>query len=121
MRIVVVGMGVQGKKRLEIAGDSVVFTVDPINKDANFRSIYDVPLESFDAALCCIPDDPKYEVVSYLLKNKKHVLVEKPLWVSDSKLIHNLQKLAIENEMQCYTAYNHRFEPHFRLSLSLAV
>tara|TARA_Y100000588_G_C14237518_1_gene917992 strand:- start:420 stop:1346 length:927 start_codon:yes stop_codon:yes gene_type:complete len=114
MRIIVVGMGVQGKKRLEIAGDSVVFTVDPINKNANFYSIYDVPLESFDAALCCIPDEPKYEVVSYFLKNKKHVLVEKPLWVTNLNLIQNLQKLAIENEVQCYTAYNHRFEPHFQ-------
>ena len=119
MRTIVVGLGVQGKKRLNIAGSDVIHTVDPISKAADFKSIFDVPHESFKAALCCIPDQPKFELLSYLLKNKKHVLVEKPLWVENSNDIKKLQKLAIENNVQCYTAYNHRFEPHLQKMRSI--
>jgi len=107
-------MGVQGKKRLKVAGNDVVFTVDPIFEGADYEAIQDVPLDLFDAALCCIPDEPKYSIISYFLQNKKHVLVEKPLWVPSREQIVELQELAIQNNVQCYTAYNHRFEPHFQ-------
>ena len=61
-----------------------------------------------------VPDKPKFEILAFLMRNKKHVLVEKPLWVEEEKQILLLQKLARENSVQCYTAYNHRFEPHFQ-------
>ena len=54
-------------------------TVDPVNPEADYRSIADVPLDAYDAALACIPDEPKIELLTYLLGNGKHVLVEKPL------------------------------------------
>ena len=42
------------------------------------------------------------------------MLVEKPLWrratMSD---IDELERAARANGVVCYTAYNHRFEPHF--------
>lgn len=114
MRVLVVGLGVQGRKRCTVAGSDVVATADPLSKDADYKSVYDVPIESFDAALCCIPDKPKYELVSYLLANGKHVLVEKPLWVEDHCQILHLEELARKHGVQCYTAYNHRFEPHFK-------
>jgi predicted dehydrogenase len=79
MNCIVVGLGIQGKKRQRIAGNEVVATVDPKISEATYQRIEDVPLESFDAALCCIPDDPKPRLLQYLLKNRKHVLVEKPL------------------------------------------
>ena len=119
MRIIVIGMGVQGNKRYAVAGSDVISTVDPVWPGADFKAIQDVPLESFDAALCCIPDQPKFEIISYLLSNKKHVLIEKPLWVNEEKKIIELEKLAIDNNVQCYTAYNHRFEPHFKTMKSL--
>lgn len=113
MKVIVVGLGVQGYKRRLHAGADFVSSVDPENAEADFTSIYDVPLESFDAALLCIPDEPKVELIGYLLKNSKHVLVEKPLWASDEAEMRNLEELAVANDVVCYTAYNHRFEPHY--------
>ena len=46
MRVVVAGLGVQGHKRIRVAGDDVVATVDPIAHDADYKSIEDVRLVS---------------------------------------------------------------------------
>src|SRR2546430_12520984 len=113
MKAIVVGLGVQGQKRRKFAGSDYVVSVDPINKEAEHRSVEDVPLSSYDTALVCIPDEPKVEVLTYLLKNGKHVLVEKPLWASDDQQIEKLEQLAHDKGVVCYTAYNHRFEPHY--------
>lgn len=113
MRLVVVGLGVQGRKRKEFAGADFVASVDPLNQEADYRSIRDVPLSRYDAAACCIPDEPKYEILEYLLSNGKHVLVEKPLWTGDVGQISEIESLARRTAAICYTAYNHRFEPHF--------
>jgi scyllo-inositol 2-dehydrogenase (NADP+) len=113
MRVIVAGLGVQGEKRKRIAGENCVATVDPYRDDVNFKKIEDVPLDSFDAALVCVPDTPKPDILSYLLSNGKHVLVEKPLTnIADGDLT-KIKRLATENNAICYTAYNHRFEPHF--------
>src|SRR5690606_12076873 len=61
----------------------------------------------------CTPDGPKQEILEYLLSNKKHVLVEKPLFFAAEQTYRDLAKLAQDNQVTCYTAYNHRFEPHF--------
>ena len=113
MRVVVVGLGVQGHKRRAVAGDEVVAVVDPVNPEANYRGIEDVPPGTYDAALLCIPDGPKISVISYLLSHKKHVLVEKPLFAADTEDLRTLRQLAETHGTTCYTAYNHRFEPHF--------
>ncbi len=113
MRTLVIGLGVQGKKRRHHAGDDFVATVDPINPDADYKTVQDVPLADYDAALCCIPDAPKYDILHYLLSHGKHVLVEKPLWMERDESIRELEALAQRNKLVCYTAYNHRFEPHF--------
>lgn len=113
MRVVVVGLGVQGRKRLNVAGHEAVATVDPFNAEAQFRHVHDVPLSSYDAALLCIPDEVKLEVITYLLSNGKHLLVEKPLFAADATDLMRLKMLAEQNHTVCYTAYNHRFEPHF--------
>jgi len=113
MRVVVVGLGVQGYKRRRVAGPDFVAAVDPINNEAEYRRLQDVPLADYDAALVCIPDEPKIATLGYLLDNGKHVLVEKPLWAPDEGEIERLQAAARRNRVVCYTAYNHRFEPHF--------
>lgn len=112
-RVVVVGLGVQGQKRRAVAGPDVVATVDPVHPDATCRAIDDVPLDTFDAALVCTPDEPKVELLTYLLGNGKHVLVEKPLLADDPAALTVLARLARDRGLACYTAYNHRFEPHF--------
>jgi len=113
MRVIVVGLGVQGYKRRDFSGSDYVASVDPINPEADYKDIGEVPLADFDAALCCIPDEPKYEVLKYFLSNGKHVLVEKPMWAPQDQDIVELEALARANGVVCYTAYNHRFEPHF--------
>lgn len=113
MRVVVAGMGIQGEKRRRIAAGDVKATVDPIVPGADFKTIEDVPPDSYDAVLLCVPDEPKVQLISYLLKLGKHVLVEKPLISDNQKDLENLASLAEKKMTVCYTAYNHRFEPHF--------
>jgi predicted dehydrogenase len=114
MKVVVVGLGVQGKKRSAVAGREVVATVDPLAPGASHRHIGDVPLASYDAALVCTPDGAKIEILTHLLGNGKHVLVEKPLLANaGNDEIAKLRDLAAARNTVCYTAYNHRFEPHF--------
>ena len=119
MRVIVVGLGVQGNKRKYFSGKDFIASVDPLNINANYRTIEEVPLDSYDAVLACTPDEPKYKIIKYCLENKKHVLVEKPLWAIDDKQLEELELLAIKNKVVCYTAYNHRFEPHFLKMRSL--
>ena len=113
MRTIVVGLGVQGKKRSKVAGDDLVFTVDPIDPAADFKSVFDVPTDSYDVALLCVPDEPKIELIEFLIDRQKSVLVEKPLFSKNTDGLALLEKKACKNEVQIYTAYNHRFEPHF--------
>jgi scyllo-inositol 2-dehydrogenase (NADP+) len=113
LRVIVAGLGVQGYKRRRFAGADYVASVDPVNKEADFRSLQEVPLDRYDAVLACIPDEPKSDVLSYCVHNGKHVLVEKPLWVDDESKIVALEQEARRRRVVCYTAYNHRFEPHY--------
>ncbi len=113
LRLIVIGLGVQGYKRKEVAGNNVIATIDPLNSEATYKTIYDVPLVDFDAAFVCTPDEVKIELLQYLLENKKHVLVEKPLLANDSKNLQAIKEVSEKNNVVCYTAYNHRFEPHF--------
>ena len=112
MRVVVAGLGVQGHKRRRIAGADFVADVDPKNKEAKHRRLEDVPVASYDAALLCVPDDAKLGLINFLVRHKKHALVEKPLLGSESEL-KALEKKARAAGVFIYTAYNHRFEPHF--------
>ena len=111
--MIVVGLGIQGAKRRAIAGPDVVATVDPVRAEADVRCIEDLPANAYDAALVCTPDHAKLELLTYLLERGKHVLVEKPVVASDGAPLRRLAALARERRVACYTAYNHRFEPHF--------
>jgi predicted dehydrogenase len=113
MRVIVVGLGVQGHKRRKFAGSDVVAAVDPVHPQADYKSAADVPLRSYDAAVVCVPDEPKAELLRYFLSNGKHVLVEKPLWTQTDQEIADIERIARVGNAVCYTAYNHRFEPHF--------
>jgi scyllo-inositol 2-dehydrogenase (NADP+) len=113
VRVIVVGLGIQGEKRRRFAGADFVADVDPVKKEAKYRAVEEVPFGAYEAALVCTPDEPKIELLSYLLRNGKHVLVEKPLWAADEAQISKLEELARKSKVVCYTAYNHRFEPHF--------
>ncbi len=113
MRMIVVGYGIQGRKRLLSAGADAVGVVDPIASEAEWRDVAEVPLDRYDAALVCTPDAPKIALLTYLLSHSKHVLVEKPLHAAHEQELLELAALALQHHAVCYTAYNHRFEPHF--------
>lgn len=113
MRVVVAGLGVQGYKRRNFAGADCVATVDPVNPEADYLALPEVPLDGYDAVLACIPDQPKLELLSYCVAHGKHVLVEKPLRVDRESDLLELERKAREAGVVIYTAYNHRFEPHF--------
>ena len=111
MKVIVVGLGIQGEKRRRIAAADVVATVDPFKSEADCKKIEQVDLNSYQAALVCTPDDVKIEILTYLLSSGKHVLVEKPLLSADDSQLVKLRELARAHGVSCYTAYNHRFEP----------
>jgi predicted dehydrogenase len=113
MRVIVVGLGVQGRKRRQFAGADYVAAVDPMIQEAEYRSLRDVSLDAYDAVLACIPDEPKLDLITYCVENGKHVLVEKPLWTPRDADIEKLDGAARERGVVVYTAYNHRFEPHY--------
>ena len=113
MRVVVAGLGVQGHKRRKFAGADYVASVDPVNPDADFRALSEIPLDRYDAVLACIPDEPKRDLLSYCVDHGKHVLVEKPLWVDRESDLLELERKARDKRVVIYTAYNHRFEPHY--------
>ena len=113
IRTIIAGCGVQGTKREKICGDDFVAFVDPNKDEAEFNDITDVPLDRYDAVLGCIPDKPKSEFAQYCLSHGKHLLLEKPFWVPNEHDFAALQEIARANKAVCYTAYNHRFEPHF--------
>ncbi len=79
MRVVVIGYGVQGRKRLRIAGAEGVGVVDPVSPEANWKDISEVAPGSYDAALVCTPDEPKMAILRHLFRLGKHALIEKPL------------------------------------------
>lgn len=112
MRVVVVGMGVQGPKRVAAAGADLVATVDPVKEGVDYRQLAEVPPETYDAALLCIPDEAKLALMSALVAKGKHLLVEKPVVADDEAGIQALIDAAAGTGVVCYTAYNHRFEPH---------
>jgi scyllo-inositol 2-dehydrogenase (NADP+) len=113
LRVVVVGLGVQGRKRARVAGSDLVATVDPVVADADHRDLSAVPVSAYDAALLCVPDAAKLDLIERLLGAGKHVLVEKPLGAGEPARLAALAKRASAGGPVCYTAYNHRFEPHF--------
>ncbi len=113
MRIIVVGLGVQGHKRRRFAGSDFVCSVDVQNSEADFRDVRQVALDTFDAALLCTPDAAKIDLLDYLVEHGKHALVEKPLVADDSAALARLERNAKKRGVVLYTAYNHRFEPHF--------
>lgn len=112
MRVVVVGLGVQGYKRRSHAGADFVASVDPFNLEADYRELGEIPLKDYDAVLACVPDEPKFGIMRYCVLHGKHILVEKPLWTEHNWQIEELELIARQNNVVCYIAYNHRFEPH---------
>ena len=114
MKILIVGLGVQGQKRKKLLHKKLIFaTVDKKNKSADFKDIKDAPLDKYDSVFVCTPDSEKFKILNYCIINKKNALIEKPLVASSEKKIKELENKANKVNIVFYSAYNHRFEPHF--------
>lgn len=113
MRFVIVGLGIQGEKRKKnCIKKELIATVDKYKKTANFKNLYQVPKEEYDTVFICTPDDQKRKLIDFCVKEKKNFLVEKP--ILDKRInIHLLAQRCKKAKIVGYTAYNHRFEPHF--------
>jgi scyllo-inositol 2-dehydrogenase (NADP+) len=114
MRTLVVGLGNQGNKRLRFIHKSLAGTVDPLNKNADYSDLSQVPIELYDAVFLCVPDSEKIDLIKQCISSKKHVLVEKPLAANNLMDLTELQASSINANVFIYTAYNHRFEPHIK-------
>ncbi len=90
----------------------MVATVDSVQPQAGYKQIEAVPSDKYDAVLVCTPDQAKFPILRYLLGHGKHVLVEKPLLGDRPQDLQELEETAKNRRAACYTAYNHRFEPH---------
>jgi scyllo-inositol 2-dehydrogenase (NADP+) len=113
MRCIVVGYGVQGKKRLAVAAAEAAGVVDPIWTGAQWKDVREVPVDLYDAAVVCTPDEPKMEILSHLAGHGKHALTEKPLHAGSDAELAALEQTARDTGALLVTAYNHRFEPHY--------
>lgn len=111
MRYIIIGYGNIGQKRREFLGEKCVAVVDPVHPDANYENFKDVPLIDYDVAVVATPNSVKMEAMEYLLINRKHVLVEKPLLFTDYDTAKKLDQISKINKVIWYTSYNHRFEP----------
>ena len=113
MRCIIVGYGVQGKKRLAVAAGEAAGVVDPIWPEAQWKDVREVPLDRYDAAVVCTPDEPKMAILDHLASHGKHALTEKPLHAETDGELAALEQKARASGALLVTAYNHRFEPHY--------
>lgn len=112
MKSIVVGTGIQGKKRAAHLENGSFITVDVYDRKANFAEISDVPLSEYEVVFCCVPETSKMEIIKYCVENKKSVLVEKPLLLKNAEDYIDIETSANNNGILIKTAYNHRFEPN---------
>ena len=74
IRYIVVGLGNIGTRRRQVLGSHYVGGVDPLNREADWLAIDDVPPESYDAAVLSVPNQVKIDLLSRLLAMGKDVL-----------------------------------------------
>jgi predicted dehydrogenase len=113
MTSIIVGYGIQGKKRLKFLKDKKnIILVDPVISNVNYKDIFSIKnIKKFNKVYVCTPEHAKYKTIKFLLENSKHVLVEKPFCISSLQK-KKLQKIIKKKNSSLYVAYNHRFEPH---------
>ena len=112
MKSLIIGYGVQGKKRAKFLKKNNYLIYDKFNSKSDFSNFKEIPIKKISHAYICLPEKEKYKYIIKLLKEKINILVEKPLILSSKEEL-NIKKLLKKNKVTLYTAYNHRFEPYF--------
>ncbi len=111
MKNLIIGYGVQGKKRAKFIRKKNLSILDPYKKNSNYKKINSINLNNFKYAYICTPEKYKFDLAKKLINNKVNVLVEKP-FILNKERSNKLKKLLKKNKTSLYVAYNHRFEPN---------
>ena len=72
MRAVVVGMGVQVKRKINF--ERICLFKDKFIK-SDFKNLSDVPKKHCNTVFACVPDKEKIKIIKYC-ENKKHILMK---------------------------------------------
>jgi len=76
------------------------------------KHIEDVPLGDYDAVLACIPTNRRRRCSAYCIDNARACSSKSRCGERDEEIL-DLEARARAKGVVVYTAYNHRFEPHF--------
>ena len=119
-RVLLIGMGKMGSNHLRVLlaekSLTLVGVVEPIVKNdapdgiKYFKSLSEVPTDSYDAAIVATPTETHYEVAKKLLELKKPLLVEKPL-ASTSEQALELCRIAEQSKIPLYVGHVERSNP----------
>jgi predicted dehydrogenase len=128
VRVVVIGCGLIGRKRLEaielLEDATLAATIDPVRERAadtrapHYRSLRELTPQSYDAANIAVPHDAAPDLTEAILAAGKPVLVEKPLATSPTAA-RKLEKLADKLPSPSFVGYNYRFLPTVREAMKI--
>jgi 1,5-anhydro-D-fructose reductase (1,5-anhydro-D-mannitol-forming) len=129
VRIVVIGCGLIGTKRIEVIDlledTTLAATIDPVRERAadsgapHYPSLSELSPQSYDAAVIAVPHDAAPDLTEAILAAGKPVLVEKPLATSPTPA-RKLEKLADKLPAPSFVGYNYRFLPAVREVMKIA-
>ncbi|MBC7330620.1 Gfo/Idh/MocA family oxidoreductase [bacterium] len=128
LKIGVVGMGVMGWQYCEVlrslpqASLQWICDIDTerLEKSAchfkvkGYKDFKEAPVEEIDAVIIATPDNYHLEPTLYFAKNKKHILVEKPLATSVEDGIE-MVKACKEADIKLMVGHILRFDPRYAL------
>jgi 1,5-anhydro-D-fructose reductase (1,5-anhydro-D-mannitol-forming) len=129
VRIVVIGCGLIGRKRIEaidlLEDATLAATIDPVRecpadrRAPHFPSVNKLTPASYDAAIVAVPHNAAPELTEAILAAGKPVLVEKPLATS-AAAARKLEQLAGRMQPPSFVGYNYRFLPTVREVVKIA-
>ena len=72
MKAIIVGNGIQGKKRkFFLKKKEFICSVDPYCSKSRYKLIENVPVDLYDTVFICTPESEKIKIIEYCIKNKK--------------------------------------------------
>ena len=119
LRFAIIGMGVMGRKHYKaldsIDGVEITGIVEPMGYEDCFCPVYHdveqlLKKEEIDCAIIATPTSTHMTVAAPLIKNNKHILIEKPITknINDAEYI---KRLSLESQSKIAVGYVERFNP----------
>jgi scyllo-inositol 2-dehydrogenase (NADP+) len=112
--ILIIGLGIQGKKRKKILDQLKIksISLDPYVSNSDYKLLKLIPkdhLKKITHVMMCTPYGDRLKFITFFLDLNVKILIEKPLIYNDmEKKFFIKNKNKIKNKI--YSAYNHRFE-----------